>query len=188
MIAIFVAQFFGSSKAHLNPVVTLFFAVLENNYSFIYFIIPQLLGAFLGSILVWIFYCSHYKDTKDTGTVQATFFTSPAINDKLFNFLSEFMATIILVIGIVAINKQPLSPGLSPFLVGILVWAIGLSLGGATGYAINPARDLGPRIGYWLIFNKDRDNAHWKYAWIPIFAPLLAAFISALVLKSLQIY
>lgn len=193
MFGVFTANAFGSAAAHLNPAVTVAFAVLQNDYSLISTFIPaQLIGAFLGAVLVWLQYLPHWKATEDGGAKLACFSTGPAIRSTGANFLSEFIATIILIVGIVAIGyagtsdpeKGGIPSGVAPYLVGMLVWSIGLSLGGPTGYAINPVRDLGPRIAHAILPIPDKGSSDWGYGWIPVVAPIAGAIIGGLILRS----
>ena len=139
-----------------------------------------MLGAFLGGTLVWLFHMPHYARTEDKGAKRATFCTDPAIRASGSNFFSEVVGTIILLVGIKGIGA--VTTGLGPFAVGILVWAIGLSLGGTTGYAINPARDLGPRIAHALLPIVGKGDSDWQYAWIPVAGPIVGAVIAGLLL------
>ncbi len=189
---VFVANAFGSPGAHLNPAVTIAFAVLKSDYSnVVTFISAQLIGAFLGAVLVWLQYLPHWKATEDHGSKLACFSTNPAINSPIANFLSEFIATIVLIIGIAAIGfsgtsdvqRGPIPSGIAPYLVGLLVWSIGLSLGGTTGYAINPARDLGPRIAHAILPIPNKGSSQWGYAWVPIAGPVLGAIVGAVILR-----
>ena len=193
MIGIFTANAFGSAAAHLNPAVTVGLAVLKNDYSLVASYIPaQLIGAFLGAILVWLQYLPHWKVTEDAGTKLACFGTDPALRSTGANFISEFIATIILIIGVVAIGyagtsdpeKGGIPSGVTPYLVGMLVWSIGLSLGGTTGYAINPVRDLGPRIAHAILPIPNKGSSDWGYAWIPVAGPIAGAIIGGLILRS----
>ena len=193
MIGIFTANAFGSAAAHLNPAVTVAFAVLRNDYTMVpSYLLAQLIGAFLGSILVWLQYLPHWKATEDSGSKLACFATDPAIRSTGPNFLSEFMATVLLIVGVVAIgyagssdpDKGGISPGIAPYLVGMLVWSIGLSLGGTTGYAINPVRDLGPRLAYSILPIPNKGSSDWRYGWIPVLAPILGAIVGGLILRS----
>ena len=153
------------------------------------YIIAQVLGAMLGSWLTYIFYIDHYRSTSDENAVMGSFCTSPAIRNYKNNFFSEFLATFILIFGILYIVKPNIFiegmdvnfgiGSLDALPVGILVWVIGLSLGGTTGYAINPARDLGPRIVYQLIPRKNK-LSDWAYSWIPIFGPSVGAVAAGL--------
>ena len=191
--AVFVAAYITGqfSCAHLNPAVTIGL-VVAGKFSgelMIGYITAQVLGAMLGSWLTYLFYIDHYRSTTDENKVMGSFCTSPAIRNFKNNFFSEFLATFILIFGILYIVEPNIivegldanfgigSLGALP--VGILVWVIGLSLGGTTGYAINPARDLGPRIIYQLIPRKNKIS-DWAYSWIPIFGPSLGALAAGL--------
>ena len=196
--AVFVSVFITSqsSGAHLNPAVTLGLAVAGKfSWSLVpgYFV-AQILGAMMGSWLAYITYIDHYRLTKDEATVRGTFCTSPAIRNLKNNFFSEAIGTFILVFGALFIvtpnieisgtEVQNFGLGaLEALPIGILVWLIGMALGGTTGYAINPARDFGPRLVYQLLPRKNK-NADWSYSWIPVLGPLtggaLAGFIYVL--------
>jgi glycerol uptake facilitator protein len=183
------------SGAHLNPAVTIGLAAIG---SFPWAQMPgylaaQLVGGFLGAVLVWLAYIPHWQAHSEAGSTLGIFATGPAIAHPLGNFLTEVIGTAVLLFGILAIaaNAQTLtrpgdidlsvvfSRGLQPLLVGILVLGIGLSLGGPTGYAINPARDLGPRLAHTILPLHDRRDSDWKYAWIPIVAPIVGGVIGA---------
>ena len=192
--AVFVSVFITSqsSGAHLNPAVTLGLAVAEK---FSWSLVPgyfasQLAGAMFGSWIVYLVYIDHYRQTKDEKIVLSTFSTGPAIRNFKNNFFSEFVGTFILVFCIFFIvnpniafeNIETVNFGigsLESLPVGILVWVIGMGLGGTTGYAINPARDLGPRIVYQFLPRKEK-NADWSYSWIPVIGPLSGAIFSGL--------
>ncbi|MBC7921445.1 MAG: aquaporin family protein [Ferruginibacter sp.] len=190
-IGIFVSTAFGSPDAHLNPAITVGLAFRSGDFSRLSTYIPaQLLGAFVGSVLVWVQYIPHWSRTPDAETKLACFSTSPAIRHNGANFVSEALATAVLVIGASAIGSKAvgtLPPGLGPFLVGGLVWGIGLSLGGSTGYAINPVRDLGPRLAHALLPIAGKGGSQWGYAWIPTIAPLVGAILAGLLLKGFGI-
>jgi glycerol uptake facilitator protein len=183
------------SGAHLNPAVTIGLASIG---SFPWadvpgFIAAQLLGAFLGAVLVWIAYLPHWAVTADPGTKLAVFSTGPAIRNVALNLTTEIIGTAALLFGILAIaaNAQTLSKpgdvdlsfvfsrGLQPLLVGILVLGIGVSLGGPTGYAINPARDLGPRLAHALLPIPGKGSSDWEYAWVPIVGPIIGGVLGA---------
>ena len=193
MIGVFVANAFGSAAAHLNPAVTVGFAVLRQDYSLLSTFLPaQLIGAFLGGVLVYLQYLPHWKATEDPGSKLACFATDPAIRSSGANFISEFIATLLLIVGIAAIGyagtsdpaKGGIPSGLAPYLVGMLVWSLGLSLGGTTGYAINPVRDLGPRIAHAILPIPNKGSSEWSYGWIPVIAPIAAAIIGGLILRA----
>lgn len=186
-IGVFVAKAFGSVDAHLNPAVTVAFAVATNDYSHVApYILAQLIGAFLGSGLVWLFYLPHWAVTPAAADKLACFATGPAIRNSGSNLLSEALATLILILGLAGISSKNLGElaiGVGPYLVGILVWSIGLSLGGTTGYAINPARDLGPRLAHSVLPVSGKGSSDWSYAWIPIVGPIVGAIIGGLLIR-----
>jgi glycerol uptake facilitator protein len=193
LCGIFTAVAFGSADAHINPAVTLASAITSGDFSKI---VPywsaQLLGAFAGATLVWLFFLPHWKITEDRGAKLGVFCTAPAIRNYPSNLFCEMIGTMLLIVVIAAIGSRSLAPlglapGISPYFVSILVWAIGLSLGGATGYAINPARDFGPRVAHavWPIAGKG--NSDWAYAPVPILGPLLGAALAALIVKAAHI-
>jgi glycerol uptake facilitator protein len=178
-MGIFVAQKFGSEAAHLNPAVTVAFAFQSGDWSNVFsFISAQLLGAFLGACAVWLMYMPHYNITEDKATKIGTFCTAPAIRSTGANVISEIIGTFVLILGVMSIYAEAGS-GLSPFLVGVLVWSIGLSLGGTTGYAINPARDLGPRLAHAILPIFGKGKSDWNYAWIPVVGPIIGAILAA---------
>jgi glycerol uptake facilitator protein len=172
----------GSPAAHINPAVTLASAFLSGNWTTVLpFWGAQLLGAFVGAVLVWLVYLPHWKETPDTATKLAIFCTAPAIRKFPANLLTEIIATICLIVvgfsfGSKSLGPTGLAPGFSPWFWGVLVWVIGLSLGGPTGYAINPARDLAPRIAHAVLPIPAKAGSDWRYAPVPIVA-VLAAFI-----------
>lgn len=180
------------SGGHLNPAVTLALATLG---SFAWYKVPaylagQMIGAILGAILVWLAYLPHWRVTEDKAAVRGVFCTAPAIRHTVGNMLTEIIGTFVLVLGVLAIpsvkNLVPnsgFSQGLGPLLVGVIVWSIGLSLGGPTGYAINPARDLGPRIAHAFLPIPGKIDSDWGYAWIPVLGPIIGGVIGALFYK-----
>lgn len=184
IMGIFVAQAFGSPDAHINPAVTLAFAVISGDFSNVAsFVTAQMIGAFLGAVLVWLHHLPHWKVTEDPTTKLGVFATIPAIRDIPSNLIGEVIGTIVLIIGLVAMSKTENMPaGVGPYLVGMLVWVIGLSLGGTTGYAINPARDLGPRIAHAVLPIPGKGSSDWAYAWVPIVGPFLGGAIAAIFL------
>ena len=180
-IAIYVSTYFGSSGAHLNPIVTIAGCVKSGDWSlFPTFIGAQLTGAMLGQLLVWLHYKPHYDVTTDKGAIRASFCTDPAIKNTPFNFISEAFASALAVVALGTFST--VQTGLGPFTVGILVWAIGLGLGGTTGYAINPARDLGPRIMHAILPIPNKGDSGWEYAWIPVLGPAAGAVLGAFIL------
>ena len=179
-IGIFVAQKFGSQGAHLNPAVTIAFALIENDWSNVLpFIAAQLSGAFSGAVLVWLAYYSHWSVTSNPTDKLGIFCTIPAIKHPFGNVLSEIIGTFVLIVGVASIYATEDS-GLKPFLVGVLVWSIGLSLGGPTGYAISPSRDLGPRLAHQFLPIPGKGDSQWGYAWVPIVGPIIGASIASL--------
>ncbi len=175
---IFVAQKFGSPNAHLNPAVSLAVAVKSGDWSSVGpFVLAQMIGAVIGAKLVWLHYLPHWAETRDEGLKLACFCNAPAISSPLSNLFSEILGTMVLVIGVVSLYSADRS-GLAPVLVGLLVWGIGLSLGGPTGYAINPARDLGPRIAHALLPIAGKGSSGWGYAWIPVVGPVIGGLLA----------
>lgn len=163
------------SGAHLNPALTL---ALGFTGEFPWGMVPsyllgQMIGAFLGAVIVFLHYLPHWKATEDPEVKLGVFSTGPAIPHTFANFLSEVIGTFVLVLGILAIGANDFTKGLNPLIVGFLIVAIGLSLGGTTGYAINPARDLGPRIAHFMLPIPGKGHSNWKYAMIPVAGPIL---------------
>jgi glycerol uptake facilitator protein len=176
-----VGQFSG---AHLNPAVTLGFAVIGNTdwADVPKYLAGEFAGAMIGATLVAGAYSNHWRETEDPGLKLAVFSTGPAIRNTAANFVTEVIGTFMLVFGVLAIvaNKAPAASGLTALLVGLLVLGIGLSLGGPTGYAINPARDLGPRIMHAILPIPGKGGSDWSYAWIPVVAPIVGGILGAL--------
>lgn len=167
------------SGAHLNPAITIALAVKGD---FDWSQVPgycgaQLAGAFTGAVLVWLFYYPHWRNTPDAATKLAVFSTAPAIRNTFSNLLSELIATALLVFAILFIGVNEFTQGLKPIVVGLLIVSIGLSLGGTTGFAINPARDLGPRIAHALLPIPGKGSSDWGYAWIPVLGPLAGGIL-----------
>jgi glycerol uptake facilitator protein len=193
MAGVFTAIACGSSDAHLNPAVTLGFAVRAGNFAkFAPYLAAQMLGAIAGGALVWLHYFPHWKETPDGAAKLACFCTAPAIRNKFPNLFSEIIATFVLVFVVGAVfsrNVAAAGPaaGLAPYLVGSLVWGIGLSLGGTTGYAINPARDLGPRIAHAILPIAGKGGSDWTYAPIPVLGPLAGGVLAGVLLRVLGI-
>ena len=180
--------------AHLNPAITLALACANNSYANVApLIAAQFAGAFAGAVLVWLVYLPHWQETPEQDLKLAVFCTAPAIRNLPFNTLTEFLATALgLVLAGAAIGSKGaaaagVTPGWGPFLWGMLVWAIGLSLGGPTGYAINPARDLGPRLAHQLLPIANKGGSDWAYAAVPAFAPALGGIAGGLICKALGI-
>ena len=179
------------SGAHLNPAVTIAMATAGNLpwSSVLPYIVAQMLGAMIGAFLVWVLYRDHFNRTADANLQLAAFSTRPAIRDNLPNLISELIGTFVLVFTVFFITggeiietKTKIGLGsIGALPVALLVWSIGLSLGGTTGYAINPARDLGPRIMHFLLPMKNKKDSDWGYAWIPVLGPILGGVLAALV-------
>ncbi|WP_338754735.1 MIP/aquaporin family protein [Bacillus sp. FJAT-52991] len=182
MAAYAVGQFSGS---HLNPAVTLALA-FTGDFAWSEvpsYILAQMIGAIIGSIIVYLHFLPHWKATDDPDVKLGVFATGPAIKHSFSNLLSEIIGTFILVVGILSIGANKFTDGLNPFIVGLLIVAIGLSLGGTTGYAINPARDLGPRIAHFLLPIPGKGSSNWGYSWIPVLGPILGGSLGGLFYK-----
>ncbi len=191
LCGIFTAMLFGSTDAHLNPAITLAFAIEHRDFSkLLPYALAQVAGGFAGAVLVWLFYLPHWRVTEGADAKRGVFCTSPAIRSYGANFLCEFIATFLLVIVAGAMGSKLVltagAPGgIGPFLVACLVWGIGLSLGATTGYAINPARDLGPRMAHSVLPIAGKSHSDWAYAWVPVLGPLLGAGMAGLCLRIL---
>lgn len=175
------------SGAHLNPAVTLALAIAG---SFEWALVPeyilaQMVGAILGASLVFFHYLPHWKETHDPAGKLGIFATAPAIPHTFSNLISEIIGTFILVLGLLFIGANKFTEGLNPIAVGLLIVAIGMSLGGTTGYAINPARDLGPRIAHFILPIPGKGSSNWGYSWIPVVGPLLGGSLGAVFYKAL---
>ncbi|WP_068673033.1 MIP/aquaporin family protein [Oceanobacillus sp. Castelsardo] len=168
--------------AHINPAVTLGFAAAgEFPWAKVpLYITAQLIGAFIGAVIVFLNYLPHWKETKDKGAKLGVFATDPAIRSPLSNLVSEIIGTFVLLMGLMFIGANEFTEGLNPIIVGALIVAIGMSLGGTTGYAINPARDLGPRIAHAVLPIPRKGKSNWGYAWIPIIGPIIGGVYGAL--------
>jgi|SRR5688572_1769917 glycerol uptake facilitator protein len=183
---IVTAQACGSPDAHLNPAVTLSAAVASGDFSkLLSYSLAQLLGAFLGAGAVWLHYLPHWALTADQDLKLATFCTSPAVRQPGANLASEIIATFVLAVVAAAIFSARVAAmgpaaGLGPLMVGSLVWGIGMSLGGPTGYAINPARDLGPRLAHAVLPIAGKRDSDWGYAAIPVAGPLIGGALAGL--------
>jgi len=186
---VFTAIACGSPDAHLNPAVTLGMAITSGDFTrVIPFVVAQLSGGIFGAVLVWLHFLPHWRVTEDPGVKLACFSTSPAIWNVPANLVSEIIGTFVLVAVVAAIFSKKIAmtgpaAGLGPFLVGLLVWAIGLSLGGTTGYAINPARDLGPRIAHSFLPLGNKTGSGWNYAGVPIVGPLVGASLAGVFVR-----
>ena len=174
-----------ASGAHINPAVTIGLAAVDELpwADVPVYLAAQFLGAFLGAVLVWLAYLPHWPATSDPGAKLAVFCTGPAIRKWWGNLICEVIGTAVLLMGVLGIlnTYNEISSGVGPYAIGILVFSIGLSLGGPTGYAINPARDLAPRLAHALLPIPGKGNSDWGYAWIPVVGPILGGVIGALV-------
>ncbi|UZW59893.1 MIP/aquaporin family protein [Lysobacter enzymogenes] len=170
-----------TSGAIMNPALTIGLAAIGKLAWALVpgFVIAQIAGAFVGATLVWLTYLAHWRASDDPELKRAIFCTSPAIRDTKANVLTEVIGTFALTFGALAIGANSFAPGLGPLGVGLLVVVIGMSLGGPTGYAINPARDLGPRLAHALLPIAGKGSSDWGYAWVPVVAPIVGAVLGA---------
>ena len=176
------------SGAHLNPAVTLGLwlnGTFPQSDVFPY-IAAQFGGAFAGAILVWIHYGPHWKLSQDSRLKLAVFCTAPSVRTTIPNLISEILGTAVLVLGILLIGQNEFTQGLTPMVIGLLIIGIGLGLGGTTGFAINPARDLGPRIAHAILPIHGKGSSDWGYAWIPVVGPILGGLLAAVVFGMLR--
>ncbi len=180
-IGVYVAGW--ASGGHLNPAVTLGLSIAGKSPWHLapFYCLAQIIGAILGALAAWFVYYPHWGVTPDPETKLVCFATKPAIRRFGWNFVTEFIATAVLMMGVLGIfnTHNEIASGVGPYAVGILIVAIGISLGGPTGYAINPVRDLGPRMIHALVPMKNKGSSDWSYAWIPILAPLLGSAVGA---------
>ncbi len=177
------------SGAHLNPAVTVGLA-LSGSFPWnqvVGYCLAQVAGAFVGAVLVWIQYYSHWGRTNDASAKLAVFCTAPAVRSPFINLISEVIATTVLILGVLFIGANKFTEGLNPLVVGTLITTIGLGLGGTTGFAINPARDLGPRLAHFVLPIPGKRDSDWSYSWVPVMGPLLGAFLGAFLYQALFI-
>lgn len=169
------------SGAHVNPAVTIGFAsVGELEWAKVpLFVTAQMLGAIIGGAIVYLTYIAHWRKTDDPATKLSVFSTAPAERSMFANFLTETIGTFVLLLGLMFIGANEFTEGLNPLIVGLLIVAIGMSLGGPTGYAINPARDLGPRIAHALLPIAGKGDSDWGYSWIPVLGPIFGGVYGA---------
>ncbi|ETI67238.1 MIP/aquaporin family protein [Neobacillus vireti] len=174
------------SGAHLNPALTVALAFTGDLpwKEVPTYIIGQVLGAMIGATVVYFHYLPHWRATDDPGAKLGTFATGPAIPYTMANLISEMIGTFVLVLGILAIGANKFTDGLNPLIVGFLIVSIGMSLGGTTGYAINPARDFGPRLAHALLPIPGKGSSNWGYAWIPVVGPMLGGSLGGLFYKT----
>lgn len=170
-----------ASGAHLNPAITIALAATGQFEwaNVLGYCASQFAGAFTGAVVVWFYYQPYWKNTNDAATKLAVFSTAPAIRNSFSNFMNEVIATALLVFAILFIGVNEFTHGLKPLVVGLLIVSIGLSLGGTTGFAMNPARDLGPRIAHALLPIAGKGSSDWGYAWIPVAGPVVGALAGA---------
>jgi glycerol uptake facilitator protein len=177
----------GFSGAHLNPAVTIGL-MIDGSFPtdlVIGYILSQIGGAFCGAVIVWLHYLPHWKETTDPGLKLAVFSTGPALRSTMANLVSEIIATAVLILGLLFLGANEFTQGLKPVIVGFLIVSIGLSLGGTTGFAINPARDLGPRIAHFILPIHGKGSSDWSYAWVPVVGPLIGAVLGAVIYNAL---
>jgi glycerol uptake facilitator protein len=180
-VALAVFSVGAISGAHIYPAVTIALAWSGN---FEWAMVPgycaaQMLGAFVGAVLVWLHYLPLWGKTDNAATKLGVFCNAPAVRTTLPNVLSEIIATAILILGLLFIGANKFAEGLNPLVIGGLIIAIGLSLGGTTGFAINPARDLGPRIAHFLLPIPGKGSSDWSYSWIPVVGPIIGGLLGA---------
>jgi glycerol uptake facilitator protein len=188
-VAVGVYASWPISGAHINPAVTIGLAVIGKFpwAMVVPYIVAQMIGAFLGAVIVWLAYRKHFEVTENADFKLLVFCTEPAIRDYPANLVTEIIGTFTLLFGVLSMlffvePKQPwVGNSLGPWVVSVLVWAIGLSLGGPTGYAINPARDLGPRIAHALLPIPGKRDSDFAYGWIPVVGPIIGGIIGALI-------
>jgi glycerol uptake facilitator protein len=189
MAGVFTAIACGS-EGHLNPAVTIGAAIVSGDFSkVVWYIVAQMAGAFVGACLVFLHYLPHWWETPDPDLKRACFCTAPAIRAPFANVVSEIVGTFVLVLVADAILSKAVSatgpaPALAPYLIGSLIWGIGLSLGGTTGYAINPARDLGPRLAHAFLPIPKKGDSDWGYAMVPIVGPIVGGVLAGLLVKA----
>jgi glycerol uptake facilitator protein len=188
-----VSAALGDADGHLNPAFTVASVMMTGHPERLLTYIPaQILGALCGAAVVWLHYKPHWGLTEDADAKFACFATAPAVYSPGWNLLSEIIGTFVLVLVATALFSKRIAPagvapGLGPLLVGSLVWGIGLSLGGTTGYAINPARDLGPRLAHALLPIAGKGGSGWGYAWIPVLGPILGAMLAVAVIRGFNV-
>jgi glycerol uptake facilitator protein len=188
-VAVGVYAIGSLTGAHLNPAVTIGFAATGFGgltWDLVpWYIVGEMIGAFIGAVIVYLHYLPHWAETEDPGLKLAVFSTGPAIRRTGANVVSEVIGTFMLVFGVMAIVANELAPGFAALLVGFLVWAIGLSLGGPTGYAINPARDLGPRIAHAVLPIAGKGTSDWEYSWIPVVGPIIGGILGGVAYQAI---
>jgi glycerol uptake facilitator protein len=191
MSGVYVSQALGGPGS-LNPagVIQGFFAPGADVGAGIMLIVAQFIGAFVGAILVYLTYLAHWRETADAGLKLAVFSTGPAIRNPMANLVTEIIATFALIFIVSSIfsaggQGTGIASNVNPYLVGALIWGLGLSLGGPTGYALNPARDLGPRIAHAILPIPGKGDSDWSYSWIPVVGPIIGAIIGGVLFRAL---
>ena len=188
-MAVFLGVYASTSlggSGHLNPAVTIAMAAFSDFDSSLLptYVLAQFAGAITGAIIVWLAYKQHFDSTDDKNGKLAVFCTAPAIRGPLYNLITEIIGTFVLGFGALTMSKPATTLGtLDALPVGLLVLGIGLSLGGPTGYAINPARDLGPRIAHFILPIKNKRDSDWSYSWIPVVGPIIGALLAVYLFK-----
>lgn len=179
-MAVFMSGFL--SPAHINPAVTFGMAIAgETPWGYVLpYIAAQMAGAMLGAAVVWLHYKPYFDATEEEETILAVFSTAPGIRDMTNSVIGEIIGTTMLVFGILAFGRNQFGDGLNPLVVGLLIVSIGMSLGGTTGYAINPARDLGPRIMHQILPISNKGHSDWGYAWVPVVGPMIGGALAAI--------
>jgi glycerol uptake facilitator protein len=186
-LGVYASTKLGGS-GHLNPAVTIAMTVYSDFDPSLLgtYLAAQFAGAITGAIIVWLAYKQHFDSTTDGNAKLAVFSTAPAIRNTGYNLITEIIGTFVLVFGAMAMSNPTTSLGtLDALPVGLLVLGIGLSLGGPTGYAINPARDLGPRIAHFILPIPNKRDSDWGYSWIPVVGPVIGGLLAAFIFKSL---
>lgn len=185
-MGVFVSNALGGPGS-LNPagIIAGFIAPNADIGAGVQAIFGQFVGAFLGAVIVWLIYLPHWAETQDKGLKLAVFSTGPAIRKPMMNLLTEILATFMLIFVAGAIFSNTIgiggTKGLGPIAIGALIWGLGLSLGGPTGYALNPARDLGPRIAHFVLPIAGKGESDWGYSWIPVVGPIIGALLAMVV-------
>jgi glycerol uptake facilitator protein len=192
LMGVFAATATGAPQADINPAVTLAKTMIGvyTVQQAIATMIAQLVGGIAGGVITWLAYLPHWEITEDKGAKLGIFCTGPAVRNAGANLLCETIATTMLIVGIFFIFAKPngaFPPGVGPYMVGMLIWALGLSLGGPTGYALNPARDLGPRIAHAILPIAGKGDSDWAYSWVPVVGPFIAGFIAFFIGKAIGI-
>ncbi len=192
LLGVFTAVSLGAPQADINPAVTLA-KTMMGTYTVSHALVTmlaQLAGAFCGGVIVWLAYLPHWAKTEEQGAKLAVFSTGPAIRNLPMNILCEIIGAFLLIFLIFAIFNEkngPFPPGYGPYMVALLVWALGLSFGGPTGYAINPARDLGPRIAHFVLPIAGKGDSDWGYSWVPVVGPFIGGILAYVVAKMVGI-